>query len=136
VVVPGAIDVLTELRRLGLRTAIVCDIGLTPSSALEDLLQSAGVLPLTDVQMWSDVREIYKPDPAIFRWTIEALGVEPEEAIHVGDRLRTDVEGARRVGMMSVRFNGVYDDQDDVPEADLVIDDLRDLVTVLGLAAG
>lgn len=40
-----------------------------------------------------------KPDPAIFRVALEALSARPETTLLVGDSLRRDREGARRVGM-------------------------------------
>lgn len=46
-----------------------------------------------------------KPDPAIFRAALAALGVAPEEALHVGDHLREDVEGARAIGMRALHLD-------------------------------
>lgn len=41
---------------------------------------------------------IEKPNPTIFEATCEKLGVEPSEALHVGDDRRNDVVGARSAG--------------------------------------
>jgi putative hydrolase of the HAD superfamily len=43
-----------------------------------------------------------KPDPAIFRLACERLGVEPAEAVYIGDRLEVDAIGAARAGMVGV----------------------------------
>jgi FMN phosphatase YigB (HAD superfamily) len=40
-----------------------------------------------------------KPDRRIFQWTCEALGIEPGDALMIGDTLHADYEGARAVGM-------------------------------------
>ena len=129
--VPGAIDTLRRLRDLGIRTAIICDIGLTPSSALQVLLASHGLLDLIDVQAWSDERGVYKPSGQIFEWTLDALGTPAQRAMHVGDRLRTDVAGARAAGLTSVRFDGVYDDPEEgIAEADHVVHELADVVPI------
>jgi putative hydrolase of the HAD superfamily len=40
-----------------------------------------------------------KPDPAIFRAALDALGVEPGSALHVGDTEETDGVGARAAGI-------------------------------------
>jgi len=45
-----------------------------------------------------------KPDTKIFRTALEQLGVEPEEAIYVGDHIETDILGANRAGLISVRI--------------------------------
>jgi putative hydrolase of the HAD superfamily len=42
---------------------------------------------------------VEKPDPRIFLAALARLGVEPREAVHVGDRRRDDVEGAQAAGM-------------------------------------
>ncbi|NJE03396.1 TIGR02253 family HAD-type hydrolase [Thermococcus sp. MV11] len=51
-----------------------------------------------------DVRTI-KPEPKIFLYSLEALGVEPDEAVMVGDSLSQDVYGAKNVGMTAVWIN-------------------------------
>ena len=48
--------------------------------------------------------------------------------VHVGDLRRTDVAGARAMGMETVRFRGVFDDPGPGDEADYVMDDLRELL--------
>lgn len=40
-----------------------------------------------------------KPDPAPFRLCLSLLGVEPEEAVFIGDDWRIDICGARNAGM-------------------------------------
>jgi putative hydrolase of the HAD superfamily len=125
---------LRALHDRGVALSIVCDIGLTPSPALRDQLDRRGLLQLFGSWAFSDEVGVYKPDPAIFRHALEPLGVAPEEAAHVGDRLRTDVGGALALGMTAVRYTGVYDDTDEGPEAQHVIGDYRDLLPALGLA--
>jgi len=64
---------------------------------------------------------------------LDRLAVPPHEAVHVGDRLRTDVAGARSVGMRTVRYAGIRDEPDDAyPDADAVIQTHGDLEAVLG----
>jgi len=40
-----------------------------------------------------------KPHPAIFQSALKSLGVEPEETLMVGDRLETDILGAKALGI-------------------------------------
>lgn len=124
---------LRELKAAGAKLSIVCDIGLTPSPVVRQYLDGAGLLGYFDHWAFSDEVGAYKPGAAIFRHTLDRLGVEPSRAVHVGDRKRTDVAGAHALGMRAVRYTGVYDDPvTDQPEADLVIDDLADLPRRLG----
>ena len=133
--VQGAGACVHALHHAGVGLGIVCDIGLTPSSALRVHLERWGLLELFGALAFSDEVGVYKPEPGIFRVALDALGVEPAGTAHVGDRLRTDVAGARALGMVSVRYTGVYDDPEDgMAEADHIVADYRQLPAVLGRA--
>lgn len=54
---------------------------------------------------------VAKPDPRIFRHACELFGVPPQEAVYVGDRLRTDAIGAAAAGLTGVWI----DRRDDAP---------------------
>ncbi|MEA2640180.1 MAG: putative hydrolase of the superfamily [Chloroflexota bacterium] len=69
---------------------------------LERLIAGLGIAEFFDVVVISGVHGIEKPDPAIFQLALEKAGVRPEEAIHIGDSPRDDVEGALAVGMRAV----------------------------------
>jgi putative hydrolase of the HAD superfamily len=130
--VPGIGDCLRTLHGEGVRLGIVCDVGLTPSSALRGHLEQWDLLEMFASWAFSDEVGIYKPEPDIFMVALDPLGVEPARAAHVGDRLRTDVAGARALGMVSVRYSGVYDDlEEGLAEADFVVDDYGKLAAVL-----
>lgn len=132
----GAEACLRTLSGHGVKLSIVCDIGLTPSPVLRRRLDDLGLLDLFTGSAFSDEVGCYKPDPRIFEHALEGLGgVKPAHAAHVGDRLRTDCGGAKQIGMLAVRYRGIYDDPaGDGPEGDLVIDDLRELPAAFGLS--
>lgn len=132
---PAMEEALRRLHEAGTALSIVCDIGLTPSPVLRDRLVQAGVLDLFDSWAFSDEVGVYKPAPEIFLHALAPLGVHPHEAAHVGDRFRTDVAGARGIGMLAVRYAGIYDDPDEGPEGDLVIHDLAELPFALSGAS-
>ena len=44
-----------------------------------------------------------KPHPEIFERALEALEIEPNEALFVGDRLYEDIRGAGEVGLTTVQ---------------------------------
>jgi putative hydrolase of the HAD superfamily len=134
----GLADVLAALDDCGVRIGIVCDVGLTPSVVLREFLEQHGVLTHFDHWSFSDEVGVYKPAPAIFRHALDGLGVpDPRDALHVGDLRRTDVAGARAAGMTAVRYRGVFDDPQDESvdiDGDHVIDDLTELLTIVGVA--
>ncbi|WP_366480848.1 HAD family hydrolase [Ornithinibacillus hominis] len=48
---------------------------------------------------------IGKPDPSIFKYVLDSIGITSDDAIMVGDNLNTDILGANRVGMRNVWIN-------------------------------
>ena len=43
-----------------------------------------------------------KPDKKIFEEALRLSGVAPHEACHIGDEIKTDVEGARNLGIHAI----------------------------------
>ena len=129
----GVLECLQALDHDGTRLGIICDIGLTPSRVVVELLARADLLRFFDGMSFSDEVGHYKPDAAIFEHALASVGgVAPERAAHVGDRKRTDVAGALAIGMTAVRYNGVYEDEVEEPEAEIVLADLAELPERLG----
>ncbi|MBA3305219.1 MAG: HAD family hydrolase [Thermoleophilaceae bacterium] len=89
---------LRALRDRGLRLVAVsnwdCSLALW--------LRSAGIGGLLDGAVSSAEVGQPKPSPAIFRAALEIAGVEAVEALHVGDSIHNDVEGARAAGIRAV----------------------------------
>ena len=66
---------------------------------LEAVCDSAGLCSFFEVLVDSHCVGAEKPDPAIFRAALEGLGATPDETVLIGNSLRRDREGARRMGM-------------------------------------
>ncbi len=131
---PGIEETIGALRDAGLAIGIVCDVGFTPSRILRGFLERRGVLRLFDAWAFSDEVGVYKPSPVIFNHVLDRLGAPPARSAHVGDLRRTDVAGARAMGMMSVRYTGVWDDDTQTePEAHHVIAHHRELPAIAGI---
>jgi putative hydrolase of the HAD superfamily len=94
-------DVAPTLRRLkerGLATGIISNWDRRLASLLEGLGLS---LDLDTVVSSADVA-LHKPDPRIFELACARVGVDPAEALHVGDHHYADIVGATAVGMTAV----------------------------------
>ena len=131
--VDGVAEALAALSGRGIRLGIICDVGFTASPALIAQLERHGVVKYFDHWSFSDEVGVYKPDPRIFSHALDGLGApDPARCVHVGDRKRTDVAGARAAGMRAVRITSAYQDSDEGPD-DIVISSYRDLLPVLGL---
>jgi putative hydrolase of the HAD superfamily len=128
--VPGVTEVIPRLSRR-YRLGVISDVGLTPGRVLRQILRRDGLLPHLSALTFSDKVGVTKPLPRPFLHTLSALGVRPEEAVHVGDLPETDLSGARAVGMRAVLFLGVSHREDGRPLADAVFaayDELEDLL--------
>lgn len=104
----GAREGLEALRRTGRRLGIVSNANGQVEKVLTELaLGQIGPGPGVELHavMDSHVVGVSKPDPRIFHLALERLGVEPERALHVGDVVGADVEGARRAGVHPVHFD-------------------------------
>jgi FMN phosphatase YigB (HAD superfamily) len=77
---------LRELCAAGLRLAVVSDIHVD----IRPAFAAAGLDGVVDVFTLSVEHRIQKPDPRMFTRTLRALGVEPEDALMVGDRSQPD----------------------------------------------
>jgi len=128
---PGAGDTLEALARRGVRRALVCDTGLTPGRVVRRHLARLGLLELLEVQSFSDEVGVPKPDPRAFLAALDPLRVAPRRALHVGDLRRTDVAGARGLGMATARIRERHDDVSALPEADYVVSSHAELRSLL-----
>ena len=66
---------------------------------LAAVCRGAGLAPPVGVMIDSQKLGAEKPDPAIFRAALDALGARAETTLMVGDSLPRDREGARRMSM-------------------------------------
>jgi putative hydrolase of the HAD superfamily len=96
----GARDVLARLRArgVGLGLISVCSEEVPAAWPASEL---AG---LFDAETFSSDCGLMKPEPEIYLATARALGVDPADAIFVGDGANDELGGAARVGMTPVLF--------------------------------
>lgn len=131
---PGVLETIPKLAEAGLRLGIICDVGFTPSTALRRLLARWELLECFTGWSFSDEVRYYKPSREIFEHALAYLGTSPSQTAHIGDIRRTDVAGARGMGMTAVRYNAVADDTDETyPEGHHVIAHHDALFEVLDL---
>lgn len=133
VALDGAKALLAGLADASIPCVLVCDTGLTPGRVVRKLLERVGLLEHLRAVAFSDEVGAPKPDARAFRAALDRVGVAPEHAVHVGDLRRTDVAGARALGMQTVRIRAHHDDLSDLRDADFVVDSHRELARLLGL---
>jgi FMN phosphatase YigB (HAD superfamily) len=132
---PGIVPCLATLQQAGVALGIVCDVGLTSSPTLRERLEGFGLLRWFQAWSFSDETGWFKPAADAFLPALKGLGVtDPSRAAHVGDNPRTDVAGARALGMTSVRYTRFRDlPATDGLDADHVTDDHERIPSLLGI---
>ncbi len=140
-VVEGATQVVKDLKQRGFSIGLISNTGRTPGYALREILDAVGLGPYFDAMVFSNEHGACKPEPSIFETLRQALGVEYDEIVFVGDNLYADVHGAQRCGMTAVHFIPAKRgtavappvDHDLEIVADATITSLLDLPQVLGI---
>jgi putative hydrolase of the HAD superfamily len=126
---PEAAPVLTRLRDRGLKTGLLSNT-TWPAAFHDELLEEEGLLALLDARFYTSDLSVTKPHPDAFRAVVEALGVEPEAAVFVGDRPWDDIYGAKRAGLRAVlRPSPVIPHEESEPDA--TIRNLPELVPII-----
>jgi putative hydrolase of the HAD superfamily len=93
---------LETLRERGLKLGLVSN-AFDPGWLLHRDLEQMGLADRLDFSVFSSEVGVRKPHPAIFERALEALAVEANRAVFVGDRLFEDVRGAGELGMTTVQ---------------------------------
>jgi HAD superfamily hydrolase (TIGR01509 family) len=93
---------LESLRSRGLRLGLVSN-AFDPGWLLHRDLDQMGIAQRIDHAVFSSEVGKRKPHAEIFELALEALDVEADEALFVGDRLYEDVRGAAQVGMTTIQ---------------------------------
>src|SRR3954463_6194647 len=106
---------LESLRSDGLKVGLVSN-AVDPPWLLHRDLEQAGVAERLDGAVFSSEVGWRKPHPAPFERALELLGgIDPANALFVGDSLANDVAGGRALGMRTVQ--AVWFRADDDPAA-------------------
>ena len=94
----GAVATLRELRERGYRVGLIS----VCSEEVPELWDETELAPLVEEPVFSCSVGIAKPDARIYELACERLGVEPSDALFVGDGANDELAGAERAGLRAV----------------------------------
>lgn len=97
---PIMLDWAARVQAAGFKTAILSNMG---EDLLAHMRENFRWLDRFHHLTWSCELNFVKPEPEIYRHTLEKLGVLPGEALFLDDK-QENVEGARAVGMHALLF--------------------------------
>jgi 2-haloacid dehalogenase len=132
---PDVEDGLTTLRSNGFRLVTLTNSPPNPHGPSP--LEHAGLGGHFERQFSVDPLRTYKPDPAVYRYVCEELGVEPGQCMMVAAHV-WDTIGAQSAGFgaaLITRPGNAPFPVDQLPQPTLLAADLIQLATLLGTAA-
>lgn len=100
--IPGAAELLGELKRRGYRLALVAD---GRPGTYRNVLRQHGLYDLFDAFAISELVGVEKPDRRIFIHALQQLGIAAPDhgrVAMVGNYLARDIKGANALGLVSV----------------------------------
>ena len=128
---PDTVATLVTLRGLGYRIGLLSNTWWAAEWHNADLA-AHGCAPLLDAVVYTSDLPHSKPHRSVFLETADRLGIDPSEAVMVGDRMIDDISGAQSVGMRGIwRRNAETPVRDDItPDAAIdALAEVPDLVT-------
>lgn len=102
---PTLLSWLDELRAAGFMTGVLSNM---PSDLGEHFKRHLRWLEHFDHITFSHEIRCAKPEAAVYRHCLQGLNVAPETALFVDDR-EVNVQAARAVGMVAIRFDSLAD---------------------------
>jgi HAD superfamily hydrolase (TIGR02253 family) len=125
---PHATATVIELVKRNIKLAVVSD---APTLEAWLRLSYINFHHFFDAVVTFDDTNERKPNPKPFRTALGKLGVEPHNAIMVGDWAERDMVGAKNVGMQTAfaRYGDAFGNQNVV--ADYILDDIADLLRII-----
>jgi HAD superfamily hydrolase (TIGR01509 family) len=98
---PDALQVLAWLGSHGIKRG-VCSNAPFPPEMMRRQVETNGIAEMVDAIVFSSEVGKRKPAAEMYRAALDAIAVEPEHVLFVGDRVREDYEGPRSLGMRAV----------------------------------
>lgn len=95
---PGTLEVLKAVRKKNKKIGIISNW----DSRLLGLCEGLGLHDHFDFILASAVFGASKPSVKIFEEALRRAGVQPHEAVHIGDSFEDDIKGARGAGLDAI----------------------------------
>ncbi|MGD8546089.1 MAG: HAD family hydrolase [Candidatus Bathyarchaeota archaeon] len=99
---PDAPKVLNWLKEQNKKVGLISNTGLTPGFGLREFLTKKNMAKYFDLMLFSDEIHVRKPDPRIFHIAAEKLQVNPHQIVHIGDNLKSDIQGSKNAEFQTI----------------------------------
>ncbi len=120
---PESLSVLGELKSKGFELGIISNF----DTRLFSILNELSLREYFDSITISSLAQAAKPAKQIFEYALSQHAIDPEEALHVGDSVREDLEGARQAQLKAL----LLDRDNEESQGKDCIRDLTELSSIL-----
>jgi HAD superfamily hydrolase (TIGR01509 family) len=121
--VPGLLPLLRGLRESGLPLALASS---SPLRVINFVLDKFSLNEFFSVVVSGDLIELGKPNPDIYLYTANNLGVKPRECVVIEDSIN-GVKSAKSAGMVCIAVPDKRLSQKEFQIADLIVDSLDEI---------
>ncbi|MCQ4923608.1 HAD-IIIA family hydrolase [Tissierella carlieri] len=121
---------LENIKQKGYRIGVISNSRLY-DEVMINCFKKVGLAKYIDVFTFSYYLKISKPQKQVFEIALDRMKVNPEDAIMVGDNLKSDIEPAQKLGLTGIWFNKNLTLNDTDIKPDNEIFKLKELIDLL-----
>ena len=121
--IEGVKELIEDLHENGVKLAIASS---SPLNVIEAIAKKFQIEEYFEVFVTGDYVKKSKPEPDIFIFASEKLGVSPENCVVIEDS-NNGVRAAKKAGMKCVGINSDVEGRQDISMADLVINSFKEV---------
>lgn len=123
---PDIKNTFEQLENMDLKLGVISNT-FVHGSALDKHLENANIIKFLPTRLYSCDFPYRKPDKRIFLEAAKVLNTRPAEIVFVGDRLDTDIKGAKNSGMIPILKTSHANLKKQSPPGTLRIDNISEL---------
>ncbi|MFX1320871.1 MAG: HAD family hydrolase [Promethearchaeota archaeon] len=113
------------------KLGLISNTGVTPGRIIKKVFENYKILQYFHITLFSDETGFYKPSPIMFETALKNLNCEPQNAIHVGDLLETDIKGAKEYNMLTIWINDSFSSRSINIQPDFEIQQIPELIEII-----
>lgn len=125
----GVVEGIAAFKKAGIKLAVVTN---KPHRFATKLIEYMGLQQSFDIVLGSEVLKTRKPNPEGLFYVLQNMGVDPQDAVMVGDSVN-DIEAGHNAGMPTVTFTYGFDGGVDLKtcNSDYLFDSFKELIKLI-----
>lgn len=135
-IIEGVPEVLEEVSKFGLKMGLLSNVMYWPGSYTRLIVERCGLGKYFEAQLYADEIRCLKPKKEAFTRIAQALGVEVEDMVYIGDSIIDDAIGAILSGARAILLSRDVREVVNVGNFMFIVPNIRSVPSVLRAIAG